>query len=293
MKQMVKAILTIADTTCLIEPLLAGVGDRRLFFSFGEEIPDLSSMKTSIWMGGAYATQLQNIGLAQTLCSPGAHWLPSLDSTLTSRTIHSGELTDLESYGTKQLWVKPSEAKIKSLPAASYSYPDLVNIFKENKLPSTVSLQWTEEILDIDFEHRFFVADNKVISGSPYKVNGKGYSKTINMSQYDNAEMFAQFVLDSDSTNMPPAFVIDVGLNMKTQKWFVIEANRAWSSGLYGTNPSAALDVIDYACEYSQDKWQWNPDSHLINLNREWEELIVIPVDSSTSGFFEFIKHSV
>lgn len=290
---MSKAILTIADTTRLVEPLLEGLGDRRLFFSFGEEVPDLSFMETSIWMGGAYATQLQNIGLAQTLCSPGVQWLPSLDVALTSRTIHSGELTDLSSYGAKQLWVKPSEAKIQSLPAASYSYRELVSIFHENNLPSTVSLQWTEDILDIDFEHRFFVADGKIISGSPYKVEGKGYSRFINMTEFDNAKLFAQFVLDSDSTNMPPAFVIDVGLNLKTQKWFVIEANRAWSSGLYGTDSAAALDVIDYACQYSEEKWQWKPDSHLVNLNEGWETLLVSPIDSSTSGFFEFIPRTI
>lgn len=287
---MTKVILTIADSTRLVEPLLSGLGDRRLFFSFGKEIPELSEYEVSIWMGGAYACQLQKLGMVQTLCSPGATWLPSLDSSLTSRTIHSGVLSDLSSYGTTSLWVKPSEAKIQSVPAAAYSYSELTQLFKENDLPADVSLQWTEEILLIDYEHRFFVADGKIISGSPYKVKGKGYSELIDTSEFENAKLFAQFAVESDPDNMPPAFVIDVGLNTETGKWFVIEANRAWSSGLYGTDPAAALDVIDYACQYSEEKWQWNPDSHLINLNNQWDDLIVSPLDSLTYGFIEFAK---
>jgi len=288
---MTEAILTMGGSTRLVDSLISGLQNKDLFFSLGEVIPNLNSYdKVSYWMGGAYALQLQNIGLAKTLCSPGSSWLPELDINLSGRKIFGGTIHDLPDYGERKLWVKAAEAKINDMPAKTYTYAEVRNIFDKNNFSSGIELQWTESILNIDFEHRFFIAEGQVITGSPYKVHGVGYSKDIDFSKQSEAETFAQFVVDSCGDNFPTYCTLDVALNMVTNEWLVVEANRAWSSGLYGSNSQLALGVIDAACSYDGERWQWKPDKHLIDLSKSWEPLKVIPSDDQTLGFFKYVK---
>ena len=287
---MPKAILTMGASTRLVEALIPGLGSKDLFFSLGEEIPDLKSYdNVSYWMGGAYALQLQKIGLAKTLCSPGANWLPSVPVELLSRKVEVGTINDLANT-SKNFWVKPSEAKVQSFPAGLYNFNTLNHIFVSNKIDSSLSIQWTESILDINFEHRFFIAAGKVITGSPYKVNGIGWHKDIDFSESVNASHFAQHVINELGDNFPNFATLDVGLNTKTSKWLVIEANRAWSSGLYGSNPSAALDVIESSCSYNETLWQWKPDQHLLELSDSWNTLKVVPTEEESLEFFKYSR---
>jgi hypothetical protein len=285
---MTKAVLAMGDSTRLVETLSKGLNGRKLFFSYGEEIPDLTAYDTSYWMGGAYAAKLQNIGLATNLCSPGANWLPSLDADIAGRKIFSGTVSELP-HTVNRIWVKPSEAKIVDFPAGLYTYKEVENIFARNDFSDDISLQWTHDIMDINYEHRFFVADGEAVTGSPYLVDGKGYHENIDRSHMPEAALFAQEVLTYDPNNMPSAFTLDVGLNQRTGKWFVVEGNRAWSSGFYGCNPSLALDVIDSSCAYSGEQWQWKPDEHLAKLSKTFTPLR-ISEDSSKDGmhFVEF-----
>jgi hypothetical protein len=238
-------------------------------------------------MGGLYAAKLRQIGLAPNLCSPGAKWLPSLDRSITGREVLEGRITGL-SDTVGQLWVKPSEAKISTIPAGLYSYDKLKQLFEEGEFSLAISLQWTHDVLDINYEHRFFVAEGQITTGSPYLVDGRGYSLDIDTSHMQAAQEFAEYVLLSDPTNMPSAFTLDVGLDVATNKWLVIEANRAWSSGLYGCDPTAASDVIEYSCSAAiADKWQWKPDSHLTKLVKELEPLTIADPNEEHFGFLK------
>ena len=285
---MAKALLAMGDTARLVESLFTSTDPRELFFSYGDTIPDLSAYETSYWMGGRYAAKLRHIGLATSLCSPGAKWLPSLDRTIAGREVTEGTLGDLSNTVGK-LWVKPSEAKIPTIPAGLYSYEELKDLFTAGGFSSNISLQWTHEVLNINYEHRFFVAEGQVITGSPYLVDGKGYRTDIDTSRMSAAQAFAEHVLASDAKNMPPAFTLDVGLNVATNKWFVIEANRAWSSGLYGCDPTAASDVIEYACSSAiESRWQWKPDTHLTKLVDDLQALEIVNPNEESIGFFRY-----
>jgi hypothetical protein len=287
---MTKALLAIGDTTRLVENLFTSNGPRELFFSYGDIIPDLSTYEASYWMGGLYAAKLRQIGLAANLCSPGPKWLPSLDRAITGREVTEGKLINL-SDTVGEFWVKPSEAKISTIPAGLYSYDKLKGLFEEGSFSSEISLQWTHEVLNINYEHRFFVAEGEILTGSPYLVDGKGYRTDIDTSHMPEAQAFAEYVLASDPMNMPPAFTLDVGLNAITDKWFVIEANRAWSSGLYGCDPTAASDVIEYACSSPaiESKWQWKPDTHLTKLVQGLQALEVVNANEESSGFLKYV----
>jgi hypothetical protein len=285
---MTRAILTMGNQTKIIQYLIPGLGDRDLFFSFGETVPNLSLHDAvSYWMGGAYALKLQTIGLAQNLCSPGSEWLSSVDTQLLGRTIRTGELKDLESDMGK-LWVKPSESKIPSFPAGAYSAESLTAIYKANNLPENTSIQWTSSILDVDYEHRFFVIEGNIVTGSPYRVDGVLYGDAINFSYLELARSFAQEALQELGDNVPPAFTLDVGYDKKAQNWLIIEANRAWSSGFYGSKSAAALEAVEYSCQYSGRKWQWIPDAPLLLLNENYTPLRVTANDDD----YGFVKYN-
>jgi hypothetical protein len=283
------AILTMARSSRIVEPLTKGVTNQRLFFSYGQTIPELSDFATSYWMGGAFALKLRRIGLASRLVSPGATWLPELPVSLTGRTIHEGDLEAFLAYDAPA-WVKPSEAKIVSIPAGIYSSAQIQEKFHDANFTHAISLQWTETVMSMNHEHRFFVADSKVITGSPYLVDGEGYHPGISYARYEEAKTFAQHVLDEVET--PPAFTLDVAFDEHTQKWVVIEGNRAWSSGFYGADPVAALETVRLSCNAEDDVWLWEPDEHILQLETEQLALSVISVEDIENqvDVFEFSK---
>lgn len=284
-------VLAMGRSTRIVEPLSKGLTDgRRLIFSYGEQIPRLDPANLSYWFGGAYAVLLKKLGYAQHLCSPGSGWLPSLDEAVTGRHIFEGTVADLSEF-TGALWVKPSEAKVNDLPAGLYTPQHVRDVFDRNDFTEDISLQWTTSVLNINFEHRFFVADGQIIAGSPYLVDGFGYHAGIDTSRMADAAAFAADVLTLG--NVPPFFTLDVGLDMDTGAWLVIEGNRAWSSGFYGCEPAAALEVVDASCTYSDDEWQWKPDAHLVKLSAtDWTPLRFSdePIEDSLQ-FFEFHPH--
>ena len=282
------ATLSMGHSTRKVAALLPGLHGRDFFFSYGRSIPDLRNLeRLSFWFGGAYAVKLQSVGLAGGLCSPGPEWLADLDPNLLSRAITSGTVSQMEAR-EQPYWVKPAEAKVTAFPAGVYRHSEIVHIFEENNFMDNIQLQWTDDILAVDFEHRFFVADGSVVTGSVYKAHDVVWGGEIDSTRLSEAAEYAQAALDALKGNTPPAFTLDVALNMKTNEWFIVEANRAWSSGFYGADPYLALEVVDYSCEYTGDKWKWHPDEHLIKLSEDWEPLTIEPVDSESIEFFKY-----
>ena len=53
-------------------------------------------------------------------------------------------------------------------------------------------------------------------------------------------------VLRDHAVPLPPAVVVDIG-RIAGQGWAIIEANAAWSSGIYGCNPEDVLAVLSRA----------------------------------------------
>jgi hypothetical protein len=62
-----------------------------------------------------------------------------------------------------------------------------------------------------------------------------------------SAKEICERVLTSDSTKLPAAIVLDVGV-MKNFGWAVVECNAAFSSGIYGCDPVEVIRVLRRAC---------------------------------------------
>jgi hypothetical protein len=79
-------------------------------------------------------------------------------------------------------------------------------------------------------------------------------------TEEQEASAFALSVLSASDVEVPPAFVLDIGLTKK-HGWSVIEANPCWGAGLYGCSPSQAIEVMRGAFRRRQDMtnddWRW------------------------------------
>jgi hypothetical protein len=268
-----------------------------MFLSYAREVPDVSSyMSHSYWMAGGYAARLQRAGLAPNLVAPGQHWLSEvseLDETLTRRKIFTTKITELPTGAL--LFAKPAEAKIESIPAGKYFTDHLLEICKNERVPADTLFQWTETLLNLNHEHRFFISDGQIRTGSPYLIDDVVYTSEMISpyfgAAYDAAENFLR-ILESNNL-LPPALTLDVARDEDSGEWLIIEANPAWSSGPYGASPSRILEVLERACSWAEGvddaKWRWRPAEYLVDLALKEPLMRIVPLEEvdEASGIFK------
>lgn len=281
-----KALIVISDSVRFANGFIDGLNGRDFFLSYGKEVIDCALYElTSFWMAGGFAARMQRAGLAIGLCAPGQTWLSGLDSSLTGRSVETGTLDEMPAETI--LYAKPAEAKIKGLVSAKYTKRQIEDIYVAENVPSETILQWSPDILDINHEHRFFVADGQVLAGSPYLVDSIVYKEGMTSPFSEAAKAFALDAIKELKDNQPPAYTLDVGRNEKTGDWLIIEANPAWSSGIYGCNPAGVVDALDVACHTTGERWLWKPSQHLIN-NAAKADLIQVVDHEISSGVMKF-----
>jgi hypothetical protein len=281
-----KSLIVISDSVRFANNFIDGLNGRDLFLSYGKEVVDGSQYETtSFWMAGGFAARMQRAGLAMNLCAPGQSWLSGLDSSLTGRRIVTGTLSDMPDDDI--LYAKPAEAKVRGLISAKYTKQQIRDIYATENVPSETILQWSADILDINHEHRFFVANGEIMAGSPYLVDSIVYTDGMTSPFSEVAKSFALDAIKELGDNQPPAYTLDVGRNEQTGEWLIIEANPAWSSGLYGCNSAAVIDALDIACHTMDEKWLWKPSQYLVDNAAKAELIQVVAYDRST-GVMKF-----
>jgi hypothetical protein len=103
-----------------------------------------------------------------------------------------------------------------------------------------------------DIEFRSFIVERRLATLSIYSRKGQlardeeGHWQ-VEDSEQNAAADFITELLDDKSVDLPPAFVLDVGM-IKGRGWAVVEANPAWASGIYGCQPADILPVLKRAC---------------------------------------------
>ena len=225
-----------------------------VWFSYGEVIPKFSTPPV-FWGAGKHALALKTVHPMR-YQSPGHNWLPNLPYEFLEREIHSTLFQNVLTQAPENIWFKLAETKHDLLPAKRYSLQELKTVLTLNPELGTVNTQWTTTILNLNYEHRFFMVDNKPVTGSPYLIDGQIYNHNMNWGWYEEAEKFALLV--GEQAPGPPSYVLDVALNQDTNNWVVVEGNRSWSAGLYGSNVNLVLEAIKLSLTPSD--WEWEPD---------------------------------
>ncbi|GAA0445025.1 ATP-grasp domain-containing protein [Streptomyces sp. NPDC046215] len=139
-----------------------------------------------------------------------------------------------EAYGLRRpAFVKsPND---KRIPARVYSDgsrlpgPDAVD-------PHTPVL--VSDVVEFTAEYRLYLLDGSVHAGSRYAQHGRLSLGPL----HKDAAAFGAELLAGCAATLPSAIVVDVGT--ADGRWAVIEANAAWASGMYTTDPQRALDAV-------------------------------------------------
>lgn len=224
---------------------------------------------------GLRTVQLPDFDVPEGLCDAGAHlhagpsfadavapalgiapleapadWLARLPVAFTRREIRAVPLR--EAYGLRRpAFVKsPND---KGVPALVYTDgsrlpgPDAVD-------PETTVL--VSDVIVFAAEYRLYLLDGNVVCGSQYAEGGRLHPAPLPAG----ALAFGADLLAAAGHTLPSAIVVDAGLTDAGQ-WAVIEANAAWASGCYTSDPDLALDVVLRAA---------GPAAHLMEQDREF-----------------------
>lgn len=290
-----KAFVAVTESYALVSRFLPGIGNRDFFVSYVTEFPELTGYDmTCFWASGGYATRMKRAGLAPHLVAPGQLWLSTVDEKLLGRRVVTESVASFkESHKLgdgRKIFAKPAEAKVESLKASVYAVDEVLEILESEDIPENTLIQWTTEILPLNYEHRFFIAHKKIYTGSPYLIDGEIYTSRMVSPCYGEALNAVEEFLGELGDNQPPAFTLDVALNEDTREWVIVEANPVWSSGLYGAEPDKVLEVLEVACNAGKDAenkdWLWVPAEYLVNLALEAPLMkIVSDVDKSSAVF--------
>lgn len=263
---MTDLFIVVSMKSWVAEDFMPGLNQRTMIKDWGWEIPAavLDAQSVSWWMPAEHAARVQRAGFAKNLSAPGPNWLTTLDESLTGRSVFASTLVDFKKQPISQhVFIKPAEAKIDGFEAAWRSVSETLELCDSLNLPEDSFLQWTDTLMDVNHEYRFYVLDGKVKTGSQYLTDGiTFYDGALDLKRSQAFE-FAQHAADS-IVDQPDAYTLDVGWNNLTSSWVVIEGNPAWCSGLYGCDPEAAIEVIERSCSaLPNDNFLWQPDAFL------------------------------
>lgn len=245
-------------------------------------IADTQENNVSYWVPSAFATQLQRIGMCHNLTSPGANFMSRIPEELAGRNIVTETLEEFMTHShPSTFFIKPAEAKLDFFPADTHSIHSLQTMLNKSNLPSSTMVQHTQTIPNINWEHRLYILDGLVMTGSAYLIDNSTYYDNMDNPAFQkklpDAVAYTQDIIDS-ITHQPHAYTLDVAWNSDTRKWFVLEANPAWCSGVYGANIEAAIHTIQASCNPQTpeaQKFLWKPDD-LLTTQAETQPLLKI-----------------
>ncbi|MGQ5259874.1 ATP-grasp domain-containing protein [Micromonospora sp. ZYX-F-536] len=170
------------------------------------------------------------LGIAPLEAGPG--WLTVLPRDLTRREITLVAISEAYELRRAAFIKSPND---KTIPAMIYTDgsrlpgPDAV----DRRTPVLVS-----DIVEFTAEYRLHLLDGVVHAGSQYATHGRLHLGPPST----DALAFGADLLAGYGHTLPSAIVVDVGLI--NGKWGVIEANAAWASGAYVSDPDLVLDVV-------------------------------------------------
>lgn len=161
-----------------------------------------------------------------------ARWLADLPRDLVRREIRALPIRDAYALRRPVFVKSPNDKGIRAMVYADGSRlpgADAVD-------PGTVVL--LSDVASFGVEYRLYLLDGEVRTGSRYAENGRFSPGPLT----PDAAAFGADVLDRCGATLPSAIVVDVG--RVDGGWAVVEANAAWASGRYTSDPESALDTV-------------------------------------------------
>ena len=193
------------------------------------------------------------------LFEPSFDWLPTLPQQYMKRRVSLVSLSEARLL-TQAAFIKPADDKC--FPAQVYQTG--AKLRDTEHLPDETPVLMSEPV-KWEVEYRGFILNREVMTLSPYFRDGnlvqtEDESWSAPDEEVGEAFGFFRLLLQDEAVRLPPAVVVDIG-NIQGLGWAVVEANAAWSSGIYGCDPSQVLPVIENACIHenlmTEDQKSW------------------------------------
>ena len=172
---------------------------------------------------------------------PPEDWLLQLPAELVLRKIMAMPLS--EARLLEDRWfVKPADYKTFKAGV----FPNGAALPSEEEAPGQ-DLTLISEVVHWESEFRFFMREGKAVTGSVYFRNGQTAEEDgawiSSSEEFQQARAIAEQAFAATADVLPGTVVIDTGY-IRGKGWAVIEANPAWGSGLYGSDPVLVLEVL-------------------------------------------------
>ena len=182
------------------------------------------------------------------LIEPPLDLITRVSPDLLARTVQFGTFQQLR-HVPGPLFIKPADPIHKSFDAGVHSTPSAIRartpIPADTPILVSTPVEWTSEF-------RCFVQDGHVEAWSPYLSFGRPVWKRGSAGSLpQNLRSFCDRLISRMHDQLPPAFVVDVGV-LEDGRWAVVEFNPAWCSGLLGAKVDDALRVIERSATFSR-----------------------------------------
>lgn len=216
-----------------IGPLARAAVDRGL--AVVSAVPAVPAGPVHYYGGPLFADRVTaELGLG--LLEPADDWLPGLPRELVGRRIRATTLGEAR-VRSSRAFVKPPSSK--SFPARVYEHGGELPA----DLPDDTAVL-VSEVVEFAAEFRLFLLDGEVRAGSRYATWGR-----LDPAPLDSCSSAARVrAFAASLPGLPGAVVVDVGLTGPPDDpraaVVVVEANMAWFSQVYLSDPARALDVV-------------------------------------------------
>lgn len=180
------------------------------------------------------------------LLEPPFDWLATLPVRYSKRRVFCTTLDEARLVAD-MAFIKPADDKC--FPAGVYSSG--AELHETEHLPGETPVLVSEPVR-WEVEYRAFIRHNELQTLSPYFRDGNLAQAEDGDWSADEEEVreaydFYTLLLRDAEVKLPPGVVVDIG-RIRGRGWAVVEANPAWSSGIYGCDPSQVLPVVESAC---------------------------------------------
>jgi hypothetical protein len=187
------------------------------------------------------------------LLEPPLDLLSRLPYSLLLRKVEFCAWADIQRV-SQPLFIKPADPLDKIFDAGIYHDRNQIRTARTVAPDTALLLSEPVEWLS---EYRCFILNRKIAAVSPYLSFGRPISHAPAASALSSTFAVPSpvaAVCDRlfDAIELPPAFVVDIGL-IEDRGWAVVEFNPCWCSNLLSANPAKVLDVLDRACIARRD----------------------------------------
>jgi hypothetical protein len=154
------------------------------------------------------------------------------------RQVEAATFADLDRLAGRT-FVKPADPLDKWFDAGTYSDPRDIR----TRQPRPDAPVLLSEVVEWSVEFRYFVLEGKAVAGSPYIAHGRTSWTARNGPLPQAGLAVVEGVCAEMASDLPPAFVLDVGM-IADRGWAVVEFNPIWSAGLLAADAHAVLPAL-------------------------------------------------